>query len=100
MRQRTWDHAAVLPITFIGLMFLFLSSFVNTTSSGAVSVSATKAKCEIDISGVGTDCTLIKKNDERILWTNPSSKHRSVYFNHLDSPFAKECWDVPGHGGS
>ncbi len=80
-----------------GLVLMFFTSTASpalSTSAGAAAVRT--AKCTVDVAdGKESDCTLIKANDEWILWMNSSSAPRSIHFDSGDNPFAeKSCWDV------
>jgi hypothetical protein len=96
MRQHTQDHAAVLPVTCLGLLLLFCLWFMNPVGSGAAVIPPNSPKYEIDIaSGTVRTYKLIKANSEWIRWKNSTSTYNSVYFVSHDSPFDTYCWDVP-----
>lgn len=82
-------------LTCFGLVLMFLTSTTipaRSSSAGAVRT----AKCTVDIAdGKESDCTLVKANDEWILWMNSSSATRSIHFTADGNPFTeKSCWDV------
>jgi hypothetical protein len=93
--QQSRLRAILLSITSLGLMFMFCASTGSPAGSGSAPAVRTP-KCTIDIAdGRESDCTLIKKNDEWILWMNSSSRPRSIHFKSDDNPFTeKSCWDV------
>jgi hypothetical protein len=98
MKERSWLPAILSSITCLGLLLTFCPRPASPESSGSAPAVRT-AKCTIDIvDGKESDCTLIKANDEWILWMNSSSKPRSIHFKSDDNPFTeKSCWDVaPG----
>ncbi len=98
MEQRTWLHVVASSIICFGLIFVFGSLTAGRAGSRTASAVRT-AKCTIDIAdGKESDCTLIKANDEWILWMNSSSTPRSVHFKSDENPFSENsCWDVaPG----
>jgi len=98
MRQRSRLHAALLSMTCFGTMFMFCAAFASPAGSGAIPAVRTP-KCTIEIAaGQESDCTLIKANHEWILWSNSSSKPRSIHFKSDDNPFTERgCWDIdPG----
>jgi hypothetical protein len=98
MRQHPWPNTALFAMACIGMMFLFHTTIASPTGAGAIPATRT-AKCTIDMAdGKGADCTLIKANHEWILWSNSTSKPRSIHFKTEDNPFSeKSCWDVePG----
>jgi hypothetical protein len=65
MRQHTQDHAAVLPVTCLGLLLLFCLWFMNPVGSGAAVIPPNSPKYEIDIaSGTVRTYKLIKANSE------------------------------------
>src|SRR5580704_18817608 len=67
----------------------------SPAGSGAVPAVRTP-KCTIDMAqGKESDCTLIKANHEWILWSNTTSKPRSIHFKSDDNPFSEgSCRDV------
>jgi hypothetical protein len=93
--RRDWLHGILSSITCVGLVFLFCPSTARPAAPGDASAVRTP-KCTIDIAaGRESDCTLIKANDEWILWMNSSSVPRSIYFKSDDNPFTEaSCWDV------
>jgi hypothetical protein len=98
MRQRTWLHAILLSSACFGTMFMFRVSIASPAGSSAIAAVRTP-KCTIEIApGQESDCTLIKANHEWILWSNSSSKLRSIHFKSDDNPFTESsCWDIePG----
>lgn len=99
MRKRNRNRAILLSIACFGLMFIFCSSFVYPSGSGAAVAPPTAPKYVIDVATLSTTkYTLKKTNKEWIRWTNSSSQDLSVYFLSHDSPFDKDCWDVPSKG--
>jgi hypothetical protein len=92
MRRRNLLRAALLSISCLGLVVAMLTF----GTSIATRASSRSAKCTVDIgNGNSSECTLVKANDEWILWSNTSSKPRSVHFKVADNPFMeKSCWDV------
>jgi hypothetical protein len=89
MGQRYWLRAALLSIPCFGLLFMFGTSLTSHAGSRT-------AKCTVDIAdGKGSECTLVKANDEWILWSNSASTPRSLHFKSNENPFMeKSCWDV------
>jgi hypothetical protein len=97
-QQQSRLHAILASITSLGLILIFCTATANSARSGSAPAVRT-AKCTIDIAdGKESDCTLIKANDEWILWMNSASKPRSIHFKSDENPFTeKSCWDVgPG----
>jgi len=98
MRQRCRLHAALLSMICFGTMFMLCATFASPAGSRPIPAVRTP-KCTIEIApGQETDCTLIKANHEWILWSNSSSKPRSIHFKSDDNPFTeRRCWDIdPG----
>jgi hypothetical protein len=95
MDRRRRIQASLRWIGYFGLMCVFCALIANRAGSTSPPAVRT-AKCTIDIAdGKGSDCTLIKANDEWILWMNSSSAPRSVHFKSDNNPFTeKSCWDV------
>src|SRR5271156_6510245 len=96
--QQSRLYGILSLLACFGLVFMFcalIASPARSKSAGAVRT----AKCTVDIAdGKESDCTLIKANDEWILWMNSSTNPRSVHFKSDENPFTeKSCWDVaPG----
>jgi hypothetical protein len=100
MRRPSRLHAKknLLSMTCLGFLFAFCASTVSPGSSRAMPPVRT-AKCTIDIAaGKESDCTLIKANQEWILWSNSAATPRSIHFNTDGNPFAeRSCTDIdPG----
>jgi hypothetical protein len=98
MGERRWTHATLLSMACFGLILMFCVPRASRADFRAAAAVRTP-KCTVDIaSGKESDCTLIKAKDEWILWTNSSSKTRSVHFKSDDNPFTESsCWNVePG----
>lgn len=96
--QQSWLHAILPSLTCVGLMLAICASTASPAGSGSAPAVRT-AKCTIDIAdGKESDCTLVKANDEWILWMNSASNARSIHFKSDENPFTeKSCWDVvPG----
>ena len=95
MSERNWLHATLLSMICVGMMFRFGTPIASPVGSRAITPTRT-AKCTIDIAdGKGSDCTLIKANHEWILWSNSSSRPRSVHFKSDDNTFTeRSCWDI------
>lgn len=95
MRKHAWLNATLLAITCFGMMVLFHTTVAGSAGLGVVPAVRTP-KCTIDMAeGKESDCTLIKANHEWILWSNTTSKPRSIHFKSGDSPFSEgSCWDV------
>jgi hypothetical protein len=95
MKQRRWLSAILVSIAWFGLTLVFGAPIESRAGSSPAPPVRTP-KCTIDIAnGKESDCTLIKKNDEWILWMNSSSGPRSVHFKSDDNPFTEaSCWDV------
>jgi hypothetical protein len=77
------------------MMVLFNMAVASPAGSGAIPAVRTP-KCTIDMAeGKESDCTLIKANHEWILWSNTTSKPRSIHFKSDDNPFSEgSCRDV------
>ncbi len=95
MKQQGRLYVIVLSIGCFGLISGFGTPTASHAGSGPAPAVRT-AKCTIDIAdGKESDCALIKKNDEWILWMNSSSNLRSVHFKTDENPFTEtSCWDV------
>jgi hypothetical protein len=95
MMRRGWLCTVVFSISCFGLALISGVSTASPAGRGSAPAVRT-AKCTIDIAdGKESDCTLIKKNDEWILWMNSSSNPRSVHFKSDENPFTEaSCWDV------
>jgi hypothetical protein len=95
MKRGNWLSAILFSIAWLGLVLMFGAPTESHAGSGPAPAVRT-AKCTIDIGdGKESDCALIKKNDEWILWMNSSSGPRSVHFKSDDNPFTETvCWDV------
>jgi hypothetical protein len=93
--RKDWLPGILALISCLGCMFLFCPSIASPAGSGSASAVRTP-KCTIDIAaGKESDCSLIKANDEWVLWMNSSSVPRSVHFKSDDNPFTEaSCWDV------
>lgn len=94
-KEQSWLHAILRSLTCAGLMLMFCASIASSARSGSAPAVRTP-KCTIDIAdGKESDCTLIKANDEWILWMNSAPSTRSIHFKSDDNPFTeKNCWDV------
>jgi hypothetical protein len=94
-KQQRCLHAILPALSFALLMLVFCASTASPAGSGPAPAVRT-AKCTIDIAdGKESDCTLVKANDEWILWMNSASNNRSIHFKADDNPFTeKSCWDV------
>jgi hypothetical protein len=88
-------YEILFSLTCFGMVFMFLASTASPARSRSAGAVRT-AKCTVDIAdGKESDCTLIKANDEWILWMNSSSAPRSVHFTSDGNPFTgKSCWDL------
>lgn len=95
MKWRGWLYAIVASTGCFGLALMSGASTASPAGPGSAPAVRTP-KCTIDIAGEKeSDCTLVKKNDEWILWMNSSSNLRSVHFNSDENPFTEtSCWDV------
>jgi hypothetical protein len=95
MKKHTLLDAALLAMACFGMMALLHTTIGSPTGSGAVPAVRTP-KCTIDMAeGKATDCTLIKAKYEWILWSNTTSKPRSIHFKSDHNPFSeRSCWDV------
>jgi hypothetical protein len=97
-RERKSRLCGILScLTFLGLSFTFCTLIATPARSRSAGAAAVRtAKCTVDTAdGKESDCTLIKANDEWILWMNSSSAPRSIHFDSGDNPFTeKSCWDV------
>jgi hypothetical protein len=95
MRERSSRHIALIAMTCFGMMPLFRTAIASPAGSYAIPAVRTP-KCTIDMAeGKATDCTLIKAKYEWILWSNTTSKPRSIHFKSDDNPFSeRSCWDV------
>jgi hypothetical protein len=95
MEMRRWLQLILVSITCFGLVCMFHTSAASPARPGSAPAVRTP-KCTIDIAdGKESDCTLVKKNDEWILWMNSGPRPRSVHFKSDDNPFTEaSCWDV------
>jgi hypothetical protein len=95
MRERRWLHVALPAMACFGVVSLIHMTIASPVGSRAIPAVRTP-KCTIDMAeGKASDCTLIKAKYEWILWSNTTSKPRSIHFKSDDNPFSESsCWDV------